>query len=98
MRHGSDLTDAEWAIVALLKPRPAKTGRPCVWSMREIMSAILFAAGGLRLSHAAQRFSAGTVFGWFLRFRREACSKPPTIISSCAIAGGSGARPAPRRL
>ncbi len=42
LRYGSDLTDAEWEIIAPFMPPPAKTGRPREWSMREIMSAIFY--------------------------------------------------------
>jgi len=28
LRYGSDLSDAEWAIIAPFMPPPAKTGRP----------------------------------------------------------------------
>ena len=39
-QHLCDLTDAEWEIVVLLMPAPAKTGRPRELPMREIMNAI----------------------------------------------------------
>ena len=35
--YGSDLTDAEWAIIAPLLPAEGKTGRPRRWPMRDIM-------------------------------------------------------------
>src|SRR3546814_20664192 len=40
LRYGSDLTDAEWEIIAPFMPPPAKTGRPRVWPIREIMNDI----------------------------------------------------------
>ena len=42
LRYGSDLTDAEWEMIAPLMPPPAKTGRPRAWSMREIINAIFY--------------------------------------------------------
>ena len=46
LRYPSDLTDEEWALLAPLIP-PAKTGgRPCTTDRREVMSAILYMAGG----------------------------------------------------
>ena len=42
LRYGSDLTDAEWEIIAPFMPPPAKTGRPRLWTMREIMNAIFY--------------------------------------------------------
>jgi transposase len=32
LRYGSDLTDAEWAIIAPLLPAPRRTGRPRRWA------------------------------------------------------------------
>jgi transposase len=42
LRYGSDLTDAEWAIIAPLLPPARKTGRPRRWPMRELMNAIFY--------------------------------------------------------
>ncbi len=42
LRYGSDLTDAEWEIIAPFMPPPAKTGRPREWSMREIGYGIFY--------------------------------------------------------
>ena len=42
LRYGSDLTDQEWEIVAPFMPLPARTGRPRLWTMREIMNAIFY--------------------------------------------------------
>jgi putative transposase len=72
LRYGSDLTDAEWAIVAPFMPPPARTGRPRGWTMREIMNAIFYV---LRAGCAWRMLPKDfppmtTVYGWFLRFRR----------------------------
>ena len=59
LRYGSDLTDAEWEMIAPLMPPPAKTGRPRAWSMREIINAIFYVLRGwLCLAHAAEVLSA----------------------------------------
>ncbi|ESR25237.1 Mobile element protein [Lutibaculum baratangense AMV1] len=42
LRHGSDLTDAEWASVEPFLPPPSRTGRPRRWPMREIVDAIFY--------------------------------------------------------
>src|SRR4051812_46421968 len=42
LRYPSDLTDAEWQILAPLLPPPAETGRHRCWPMREVMNAIFF--------------------------------------------------------
>jgi len=73
LRYGSDLTDAEWKILEPLMPPPAKTGRPRAWSMREVLNAIFYVLrGGCAWRNLPKDFPpASTVYGWFLRFRRE---------------------------
>lgn len=73
LRYGSDLTDAEWAIIAPFLPQPAHTGRPRQWPMREIMNAIFYVLrGGIAWRLLPTDFPPmTTVYGWFLRFRRE---------------------------
>jgi len=73
LRYGSDLTDAEWEIIAAFMPPPAKTGRPRLWSMREIVSAIFYVLrAGCPWRMLPKDFPPmTTVYGWFLRFRRE---------------------------
>jgi transposase len=47
LRYPSDLTDAEWQILAPLLPPPAETGRHRSWPMREMMNAIFFVLRGV---------------------------------------------------
>jgi putative transposase len=73
LRYGSDLSDAEWAIIAAFMPPPARTGRPREWPMREIMNAVFYV---LRAGCAWRMLPKDfppmtTVYGWFLRFRHE---------------------------
>ena len=42
LRYGSDLTDAEWAILEPLLPPPCACGRKRKWPMRRIVEAIFF--------------------------------------------------------
>lgn len=42
LRYASDLTDAEWRLLARHLPPPCRTGRRRVVDLREIMNAILF--------------------------------------------------------
>jgi putative transposase len=42
--YPGDLTDAEWAIIGELIPGPARTGRPAVYSRRELLNGILYVA------------------------------------------------------
>ncbi|THF71063.1 IS5 family transposase [Deinococcus sp. Arct2-2] len=44
--YNTDLTDAEWAVLAPLFPPPATTGRPRKWSFREILNSIFYAVRG----------------------------------------------------
>jgi putative transposase len=37
-----DLTDAEWAYLAPLVPRPARHGRPRRWALRLLVNAIFY--------------------------------------------------------
>ena len=73
LRYGSDLTDAEWEVLAPLVPPPAKTGRPRLWSMREILNGIFYVlrAGCAWRNIPKDLPPASTVYGWFLRFRHE---------------------------
>lgn len=40
-RHASDLTDADWALIALLMPPRKATGRPRTTRLRDIFDAVL---------------------------------------------------------
>ncbi len=39
-RYQTDLTDAEWRVIAPHLPKPFATGRPREWPMREIINGI----------------------------------------------------------
>ena len=43
-RYASDLTDAEWALIAPFMPPPRRIGRPRTTNLREVMNAILYMA------------------------------------------------------
>jgi transposase len=69
LRYGSDLTDAEWAIIAPLLPAPRSTGRPRRWPMRELMNAIFYVLrSGCAWRMVPVNFAPpSTVYRWFLR-------------------------------
>src|ERR687892_2751170 len=46
LRYETDLTDAEWAIVEPLMPKPRLCGRPRAWPLREIVNAIFYVLRG----------------------------------------------------
>src|SRR5271157_3536245 len=41
-RYQTDLTDAEWCVIAPHLPKPCPTGRPRAWPMREIVNGIFY--------------------------------------------------------
>jgi hypothetical protein len=43
-RYQTDLTDAEWRVIAPHLPQPCATGRPRAWPMREIINGMAAAA------------------------------------------------------
>lgn len=73
LRYGSDLTDAEWDLLAPMLPPPARTGRPRRWPMREIINAIFYVLrSGCPWRMMPDCFPpATTVYGWFMRLREE---------------------------
>jgi len=73
LRYPSDLTDAEWQILAPLLPPPAETGRHRSWPMREMMNAIFFVLrGGCPWRMLPEHFPPHqTVYRWFTRFRDD---------------------------
>src|SRR5271166_3225784 len=73
LRYPSDLTDAEWRILAPLLPPPAETGRHRSWPMRELMNAIFFVLrGGCPWRMLPEHFPPHqTAYRWFIRFRED---------------------------
>ena len=47
--YETDLTEAEWAVMAPLIPEPAACGRPATWTTREILNAIFYVCAGALL-------------------------------------------------
>ena len=60
-RYQTDLTDAEWRVIAPQLPKPCATGRPREWPMREI---------GLPVAAAAKR-PVGGGYRWFAAWRDD---------------------------
>jgi putative transposase len=44
--HETDLTDAEWALIAPLLPEPHTQGRPRSWPAWEILNAVFYVLRG----------------------------------------------------
>jgi transposase len=72
-RYQTDLSDAEWALIAAFLPEAQPTGRRREWPMREIMNAIFYVLrGGLAWRLLPKDFPPWqTVYRWFARFRDE---------------------------
>lgn len=71
LRYETDLTDAEWRLIAPYLPEPKATGRPRRWPMREIVNAIFYVLRGgigwrLLPSDMPPR---STVYRWFAAWR-----------------------------
>ena len=45
LRYGSDLSDAEWAMLEPLLPPPCACGRPWRWPLQEVVNAIFYVLG-----------------------------------------------------
>jgi len=71
LRYETDLTDAEWALIADFMPPSAGKGRKRKWEMREIMNAIFYVLrGGIAWSLLPREFPPkSTVYRWFAEFR-----------------------------
>ena len=71
LRYGTDLTDAEWALVEPYMPPPRACGRPRGWPLREVLNAIFYVLRGgiswrLLPSDLPPR---STAFRWFAEWR-----------------------------
>lgn len=73
-RYQTDLSDAEWRLIATLLPIPGMTGRRREWPMREIVNAIFHVLrGGITWRLLPKDFPPWqTVCRWFARLRDEA--------------------------
>jgi len=71
--YGSDLTDAEWAILEPFLPPPCVCGRKRRWPMRRIVEAMLYVLrGGCAWEMLPKDFPPpSTVYRWFARFRDD---------------------------
>lgn len=71
-RYPSDLTDAEWVLVAPFVPVPIPGGRPAIHARREIVNAILYVLReGCTWRALPHDFPAWqTVYDYFCQWRR----------------------------
>jgi transposase len=71
--YETDLTDAEWAVIAPLMPEPASCGPPPVWTTRKILNAIFSVLrGGIAWRMIPKDLPPrSTTFGDFARWRDD---------------------------
>jgi transposase len=72
-RYQTDLTDAEWRVIAPHLPKPRATGRPREWPMREIVNGIFYVlrAGCPWRLLPNDLPPWGTIYRWFAAWRDD---------------------------
>jgi transposase len=72
-RYQTDLTDAEWRVIAPHLPMPCATGRPREWPMREILNGIFYVvrAGCPWRLLPNDLPPLGTIYRWFAASRDD---------------------------
>ena len=72
-RYQTDLTDAEWRVIAPHLPKPCATGRPREWPMREIINGIFYVmrAGCPWRLLPKDLPPWGTIYRWFAVWRDD---------------------------
>ena len=72
-RYQTDLTDAEWRVIAPHLPKPCATGRPREWPMREIINGIFYVmrAGCPWRLLPSDLPPWGTIYRWFAVWRDD---------------------------
>jgi transposase len=72
-RYQTDLTDAEWRVIAPHLPKPSATGRPREWPMREILNGIFYVmrAGCPWRLLPNDLPPWGTIYRWFAAWRDD---------------------------
>ena len=72
IRYQTDLTDAEWRVIAPHLPKPCATGRPREWPMREIVNGIFYVMRAGCPWRCAERLPPwGTIYRWFAAWRDD---------------------------
>lgn len=73
LRYASDLTDAEWALIAPFMPAARRLGRPRTRCLREVVNALLYLAStGCQWRQLPKEFPPySTVQGYFYAWSRD---------------------------
>ena len=98
LRYESDLTDAEWRLIAPHLPPPSERGRPRSWPWREIVNAIFYVLrSGCPWRLLPRDFPPWrTVYRWFSAWRYSGLfeTNTPDLVRADR-AGAGGAAPPP---
>ena len=96
-KYASDLTDAEWALIAPLMPPPRTTGRPRTTRLRDVFDAILYmATSGCQWRMLPNDFPpVSTVRGYFYAWRNDGLLDEINrkLVESARLAEGRDAQP-----
>ncbi len=96
-RYASDLTDAEWALIAPLMPERKATGRPRTTELRDVFDAILYiATTGCQWRMLPKDFPpVSTVRGYFYTWRDNGLldQMNRALVEAARLAGGRKAQP-----
>src|SRR5271167_594401 len=98
-RYQTDLTDAEWGVIAPHLPKPCATSRPRGWPMREIVNGIFYVMrAGRPWRLLPSDFPPwSTIYRWFAKFRDEGRFEKinhALIISAQIVPGAAAAKDA----
>jgi putative transposase len=96
-RYQTDLTDAEWQVIAPHLPKPCATCRPRAWPMREIVNGIFYVmrAGCPWRLLPNDLPPWGTIYRWFAAWRDH--GRFERINHALVMADRSGAAAGPQR-
>ncbi len=96
-KYASDLTDAEWALIAPLMPPPKTTGRPRTTRLRDVFDAILYVATtGCQWRMLPNDFPpVSTVRGYFYAWRNDGLldEMNRALVEAARLAEGRHAQP-----
>ena len=96
-KYASDLTEAEWALLAPLMPQPRKTGRPRTTCLRDVFDAILYVATtGCQWRMLPNDFPpVSTVRGYFYAWRNDGLLEEMNraLVEAARLAEGRTAQP-----
>lgn len=96
-RYASDMTDAEWSLIAPLMPPPKTTGRPRTTDLRDVFDAILYiATTGCQWRMLPNDFPpVSTVRGYFYTWRDNGLLDDMNrqLVEAARLAEGRKAQP-----